>query len=144
MSKYIACYLMQSAYFPSLLRPSDASDRVSGPAMTGQNSKMRIINTLGSVELASTSYLADGAVVEEEEGADEGAQGAGDDAGTQPPQNAAQLQHGIAAGHHHQGRVSSCQLQVLHGRPRPFSISQMTLPPGHARGLRCLLSNPPS
>lgn len=57
--------------------------------------------------LASISYLADGAVVEEEEGADKGTQSPGDKAGTKPPQNTAQLQHGITAGHHHQGRVPS-------------------------------------
>lgn len=54
--------------------------------------------------------------MEEEEGADEGTQGPGDKAGTKPPQDAAKLQHGIAAGRHHQGRVPSRQLEVLHGR----------------------------
>lgn len=103
-----------------------------------------IITLWGRIGLASISYLADGAVVEEEEGADEGAQGAGDDAGAEPPQDAAQLQHGIAAaGHHHQGRVPSCQLEILHGRRWAPSegptIIQTTLPPSQTRGLRCAL-----
>lgn len=71
--------------------------------------------------LASISYLADGAVVEEEEGADKSAQSPGDDAGTKPPQNVAQLKHGVAVGHHHQGRVPSAQLEILHSRREPFS-----------------------
>lgn len=112
---------MQSAHFPSLSIPrqSDASDRISGPAMTGQIWNVHHHHSLVDW-LPSISYLADGAVVEEEEGADEGAQGAGDDAGTKPPENAAQLQHGIPAGHHHQGRVPSRQLQILHGRQVAF------------------------
>lgn len=109
---------MQSAYFPSLSRQSAA--RISGLAMTGQIWNVHNHHFLVDW-LASISYLADGAVVEEEEGADKCAQGAGDGAGTEPPQNAAQLQHGVAAGHHHQGRVPSCQLEILHGRRWAFS-----------------------
>lgn len=81
--------------------------------------------------------------MEEEEGADEGTQGPGDKAGTEPPQDAAQLQHGIAAGHHHQGRVPSRQLEVLHGRRWSSLTRSAPLSEVH-EGSRRLPSNPPA
>lgn len=114
---------MQSAQFPSVLMRPDA-----------QNPKCALSSSL--------SYLADGAVVEEEEGADEGAQGAGDDVGAQPLQDAAQLRRGVPAGHH-QGRAPSCQLEVLHGRRWPLSKASTMIPSGFASNANAEAAPPP-
>lgn len=108
--------------------------------MTGpKKSKMCTVITLESSGLASSSYLAEGAVVEEEEGADESAQGAGGEAGAEPPQDAGQLRRRVAAGHQ-EDRVPSCQPEILHGRQWPSSKDSTIITAGQTPRL-CVASS---